>query len=84
MPPEIVVGLLSFAGTIIGTYGGILTANKLSNYRISQLEKKVDKHNTVIERTYELEKESALNKQEHEEMQRGISEIKEILKEKTA
>lgn len=84
MPPEIVVGLLAFAGTVVGTYGGILTANKLTNYRVSQLEKKVDKHNTVIERTYALEKDSALNKQDHEEMKQDISEIKEILKEKSA
>ena len=33
---------------------GILSA-KLTNYRIEQLEKKVDKHNTVVERTYKLE-----------------------------
>lgn len=39
--------------TLFGTFGGILTANKLSNYRIEQLEKKVDKHNSVIEKTKE-------------------------------
>lgn len=43
--------------TLFGTFGGILTANKLSNYRIEQLEKKVDRHNSVIEKTYGLEKD---------------------------
>lgn len=43
--------------TLIGTFGGILTAQKLSNYRIEQLERKVDKHNGVIEKTYGLEKD---------------------------
>jgi len=47
---EIVIGLLSLAGTGLGTLGGILAANKLTNYRIEQLEKKVDKHNNLIER----------------------------------
>nr|DAK52601.1 MAG TPA: Lipopolysaccharide assembly protein A domain [Caudoviricetes sp.] len=55
MPETIVVGLLSLAGTLIGTVSGILTANKLSNYRIGQLEKRVAEHNNVIRRTYQLE-----------------------------
>lgn len=41
--------------TLVGIFGGILTANKLMAYRIEQLEKKVDKHNNTIERTYLLE-----------------------------
>ena len=51
----IVVALLSLAGTLIGSFGGILAANKLTNYRIEQLEAKVNKHNNVIERMYKLE-----------------------------
>ena len=49
MAPEIAVGLLSLAGTLIGSLAGVMAANKLTVYRIEQLEKKVDKHNTVIE-----------------------------------
>ena len=45
MSSEIIVALLSLAGTCLGSVVGILTANKLSNYRIAQLEKKVDEHN---------------------------------------
>ena len=45
MKTEIIVALLSLVGTLIGTLGGILVSAKLSNYRIEQLEKKVDKHN---------------------------------------
>lgn len=43
------------ACTLIGTFAGILASSKLTAYRIGELEKKVDKHNTVIERTYKLE-----------------------------
>jgi flagellar motor component MotA len=57
MSSEIIVGLLSLAGTIIGTFTGILTANRLTNYRIAQLEKKVDKHNQVVERVFKIEGE---------------------------
>lgn len=52
---ESIVATISFLGTLIGTLGGIMASNKLSNYRIEQLEKKVDKHNDVIARTYRLE-----------------------------
>lgn len=46
---------LNFLSIAIGTFGGILASSRLTNYRIEQLEKKVDKHNSVIERTFILE-----------------------------
>lgn len=55
MSNEIIVALIAFAGTALGTAGGIMASSKLTNHRIEQLEKKVDKHNTIIERTYILE-----------------------------
>ena len=55
MGSEIIIAVLSLAGTAIGTYGGIRTSNKLTNHRIEELEKKVDKHNSVMERTSILE-----------------------------
>ena len=60
MSSEIIVALLSMAGTAIGSILGVMAANKLTNYRIGQLEKKVDKHNTVIERTFKLEEAQAV------------------------
>lgn len=60
MPSEVIVGLLSLLGTVIGTYGGIRASNKLTLYRIDQLEKKVDKHNNLIERTYKLEENQSV------------------------
>ena len=50
MSSEVVVALLSLAGTMAGSFGGIITANKLSNYRIQELEKKVEKHNNFAGR----------------------------------
>ena len=55
MTTEIITALLALLGTLIGTLGGILTAGKLSNYRIEQLEKKVDKHNNIVERVFAVE-----------------------------
>lgn len=47
---EMTVAILSFLGTCVGTLGGILTASRLTNYRLEQLEKKVQKHNNLVER----------------------------------
>ena len=51
------IAQIGFVGTAIGTFGGILASAKLTNYRLSRLEEKVDKHNTVIERTFILEEQ---------------------------
>ena len=56
MQPEIVVGILSLTGTLIGSLAGIMASNKLMLYRIDRLEEKVNKHNNLIERMYECEK----------------------------
>jgi hypothetical protein len=60
----IIVALISLAGTLCGSLCGILAANKLTLYRIQQLEKKVEKHNNVIERVYNLEKQEAVIEEE--------------------
>lgn len=50
MNSEILIALLSLAGTLIGAFGGILTSSKLTSYRIQELENKVDKHNNFAQR----------------------------------
>lgn len=55
MEPEIVVAICSLIGTLVGSLAGILTANKLTTYRIEQLEDKVKKHNNLIERMVAVE-----------------------------
>ena len=49
----IIVGALSLAGTLAGSYGGM----RLMTYRIEQLEQRVNKHNSVVERTFVLEEQ---------------------------
>lgn len=59
MTETVLVALLSLCGTLIGSLGGILVANKLVNYRLQQLENKVEAHNKVVERTFKLEGQMA-------------------------
>lgn len=60
MDAEIVVGLLSLAGTALGTTAGIIASSRLTTYRLAQLEKKVDLHNCVIQRTFILEEKMSV------------------------
>ena len=55
MNEAIIVALLGFAGTLLGSLLGVLAAQKLTQYRLAQLEDKVNKHNNLIDRTYKLE-----------------------------
>lgn len=55
MSETFIVAVISLIGTLGGTFGGIMAANKLTVFRIEQLERKVEKHNNLVERTYKLE-----------------------------
>ena len=52
---DILIAIIAFGGTLVGSLGGILTANKLTVYRIEQLESKVSKHNNLVERMFMVE-----------------------------
>lgn len=68
MSETIIVAILSLVGTLIGSVLGILAANKLTNYRLEQLEKKVEKHNNLVERMYNLETKVAVDEEEIEHL----------------
>ena len=57
---EIIIGVMALVGTLGGSYMSHRKSISMIAYRLEQLEKKVDKHNSVIERTYELEEAQAL------------------------
>ena len=55
MNVDFLTGVASLIASLVGTFAGIITSAKLTNYQINELKKRVDKHNDVIERTYKLE-----------------------------
>lgn len=55
MTSEIIVALLGLVGTLSGSFLGVVAASKLTQYRLQQLEEKVNKHNSLIERMFVLE-----------------------------
>ena len=55
MDSAVVVALIGFAGSIVGAFAGVLASAKLTQFRLQQLEEKVNRHNNMIERVYILE-----------------------------
>lgn len=60
MTEGIIVGILSLIGTLAGTYFANRKSSALIAYRLELLEKKADKHNSVVERTFKLEEQTAV------------------------
>lgn len=69
----IFVAILGLAGSLAGTYMSNQKASALIAYRLEQLEKRVNMHNGVVERTFRLE--GRMTEAEHD-----ISDLKEKLR----
>ena len=80
MSSEIIVALIGLGGSALGSVIGIFINTKLSNYRIEQLEKKVDKHNNLIERTFKIEQDIAVISEEIKVANHRIDDLEEIHK----
>ena len=59
----IIVALIGLAGSAAGSLCGVLVSSKLTQYRLEQLEKKVQAHNNLIDRTYRLEERTELQEE---------------------
>lgn len=82
MVTEIIIALITLAGSAVGTLGGIVINSRMSNYRIEQLEKKVDKHNNLIERTYAIEQHNAVVDEEIKVANHRIDDLEKISERK--
>lgn len=84
---EIAVALITLAGVIITVVAGNRKTEKslkentdLTIYRIDQLEKKVEKHNQVVERVYILEKKDAVEEEELKVINHRIADLEDFHK----
>lgn len=79
MSETIIVALISLVGTLFGTFAGIITSGKITNYRIAELEKQVEKHNNLIERTYSLEKRETLSEEKLKQIEHRIETLENYI-----
>lgn len=72
MSTEILVAIVSFVGTCVGTVGGIIASARLTNYRLAQLEEKVGKHNNFAERMPVIEEQIKVINHRLEDLEKEI------------
>lgn len=80
MDSTVLVAILSFAGSAVGALSGIVVSARLTNFRLEQLEKKVEKHNGVVERTFRLEEAEHLTEEKIKVINHRIDDLEEIHK----
>ena len=75
MDSTVISAILALIGSLVGTFAGIITSSKLTEYRIKELEKKQDKHNQVIVRTFKLEERMELVEERQKGANHRISDL---------
>lgn len=77
MSSDVITALIGLVGSGIGSVIGIICNTRLTAYRIKELEKKVDKHNTVVERTYKVEERLSVIDEEIKVVNHRINDLEE-------
>ena len=84
MSDAVLVALIGLAGSGMGSVLGVLVSSRLTQYRLEQLEKKVDAHNNLIERTYKLEERTELQEEKIKVANHRIDDLESFHKPKGA
>lgn len=77
MSDEIITALIGLGGSALGSIIGIICNSKVTAYRLKELGEKVDKHNTVIDRTYKVESRLDVIDEEIKVANHRISDLEE-------
>ena len=80
MSEAVMVALIGLAGSGAGAFGGILVSSKLTQYRLEQLEKKVEVHNQVIDRVYKLEERTELQEEKIKVANHRIEDLEQAMR----
>ena len=80
MSDAVIVALIGLLGSGAGAFGGILVSSKLTQYRLEQLEKKVELHNQAIDRIYKLEERTELQEEKVKVSNHRISDLESALR----
>jgi hypothetical protein len=73
---DVMVALLAFLGTAVGTLGGIMTSSRLTTFRLKKLEEKVDAHNNLVERMVAVEERAKSNTHRIDELDEDIDKLR--------
>ena len=81
MSDMVIVALIGLLGSGAGAFGGILVSSKLTQYRLEQLERKVEVHNGVIDRVYKLEERTELQEEKIKVANHRIEDLVSVLRD---
>ena len=80
MSDAIIVAIIGLVGSAVGAFGGILVSSKLTQYRLEQLEKKVQAHNNLVERMYQVEERTELQEEKIKVANHRIDDLEKFHK----
>ena len=80
MSDAVIVAIIGLAGSGAGAFGGILISSKLTQYRLEQLERKVEVHNGIIDRVYKLEQHNEVQDEKIRVANHRIEDLEQTLK----
>ena len=80
MNESIAIALIGLMGSGLGSLLGVVASSKLTNYRIEQLEKRVEAHNNLIDRTDKLERDRAVFQEDLEHIKHEIETLENFHK----
>ena len=72
MDTAVICGIISAASAIIVSVITAVYNNKLLVYRLEQLEKKMDKHNSIIERVFNLEEDQSVTDERLKHLEKEV------------
>ena len=78
MTEAIIVAILSLAGTLVGSFFAQRKSSALIAYRLEQLEKKVQAHNNLVERTYRLEEQVLVQEEKIKVANHRIEDLEKV------
>lgn len=79
MSENILIAILSLLGTLGGSFAGIITSGKLTNFRLFALEEKVEKLTGLIDRTYALETKDTVSEEKMKHLDRRVQTLEQHL-----
>ena len=81
MTESIIVAIIAGGAAIVSNIIIASANNSKTIYRIDQLERKVEKHNNLVERMYEVEKQNKILEKEIEDTSDKIDDLKHKIRE---
>ena len=77
MSESITIALIGIVPSVLVALVSIISNNAIIKVKIEELEKHVNKHNSVIERTYTLERDLATYWSRYDELKERVSRLEE-------